>query len=78
MRSIKSDLAPGDGLIGLSTSVRAIELLSSVNEDRIIGSIPHQVGVANVMLNHTTSKDEHATSSLSLDSSVIKLLDILS
>lgn len=54
------DLAPRDGFVGPSARVAAIELLARVDEDRVVGAIAHQIGIADVMLHDTTAQDDHA------------------
>ena len=63
-RSIDLDLAPRDGFIRTGTSIRTIKLLwtgwnrgetylSSVDVNREIGTVSHQISIADVMLDET-------------------------
>ena len=55
------NFSPTDSLIRLSSSIRTIKLLSSVNKDGIVSSVPHQIRVANVVLYDTSSKENHSS-----------------
>jgi len=54
------DLAPGHGLVRAGPGIRAVVLVARVDEDRVVGAIAHQVGVAGVVLDHAAAQNDHA------------------
>ncbi|KAH3673468.1 hypothetical protein WICPIJ_009757 [Wickerhamomyces pijperi] len=57
--SFSFDLTPRDSFIRSSTSIGPIEFLTGVNEDGFICTVSHQTGVTDVMLDQTTTKNDH-------------------
>lgn len=55
--SINADLSPGNGLLRSSTSVTSIELLSSIDVHGEVGAVAHEVGIADMVLHHSSSDD---------------------
>jgi len=70
-----SNLAPRDGFVGTSARVAAIKLVSGVDKDRKVGTVAHQVGVADVVFDQTSSEDDHSTL-LGLDGETVELSDV--
>mmetsp|Transcript_37464 Transcript_37464/g.83373 ORF Transcript_37464/g.83373 Transcript_37464/m.83373 type:complete len:278 (-) Transcript_37464:453-1286(-) len=58
---VQRDLAPADGLIRASPAVTAVKLLGGVDVDGKVSSVAQQVGIANVVLGHTSSHEDHAS-----------------
>ena len=58
---------------GLCSCIAAVKLLSSVHKHRIVCTIPHQVGVADVVFDQTTTTNDHA-SLFGIHGHVIKFL----
>jgi len=51
------DLAPRDGFVRTGPRVTAVELLSRVDVDRVLGAVAHKIGVASVVLHHAAAKN---------------------
>ena len=49
------DLAPTDSFVWASSGIRAVILLTRVDEHGEIGTVAHEVGVANVVLDQTSA-----------------------
>ena len=52
------DLPPGNGLVGTSTGVAAVELLRRVDVDGALRAVPHETGVGDVMLDETGAEED--------------------
>lgn len=50
--------------------------LAGVDEDRVVGAVAHEVGVADMMLDEAAAKDEHPAA-LGLERDVVELADVL-
>lgn len=72
---IDADLAPTNGLFGRRAGITTIKLLACVDVDRKVGTISHQIGIACVMLDKTTSQNDHAAG-IALNCEVIDASDI--
>lgn len=54
------DLSPAHRFIWSSAGIAAIELLRGVHVDCVLGPISHEACVSNVVLDNTTTQDDHA------------------
>ena len=54
------NFAPTDGFIRPGPAIAAIVLTGRVEEDTEVCSVPHQVCIADVMFDETTTNDYHA------------------
>lgn len=72
---IDADLAPTNGLFGRRAGIATIKLLACVDVNREVGTISHQIGIACVMLDKTTSQNDHAAG-ITLNGEVIDASDI--
>mmetsp|Transcript_8716 Transcript_8716/g.15293 ORF Transcript_8716/g.15293 Transcript_8716/m.15293 type:complete len:282 (-) Transcript_8716:641-1486(-) len=57
--SVYTDLAPRNSLIRPCTRVTSIKLVRGIDEHRKVSAIAHQVGVAHMVLDEPTSKNNH-------------------
>jgi len=74
---VGGDFTPRDSLVGPGASIATIELRGSVDEDREVGSVAHQISIANMMLDDATAENNHAAF-LGFEGRVVKQSDILS
>lgn len=60
MIGVDLDLAPRDGLVGPGAGVAAVEFLGRIDVDGALGTVAHEVGVGDVVLDDATAQDDHA------------------
>ena len=56
---VRPDLAPAHRLIGAGAGIATVELGCRVDEDREVRAVPHEVGVAGMVLGQPPPQDDH-------------------
>ncbi|KAF1776018.1 hypothetical protein GQ600_10225 [Phytophthora cactorum] len=74
----KTQLAPRHGLVGAGTSVATVELLACVDEHGVVGTVAHEVGVQDVVLDHSATENNRAGLARSTDRVVVHTTNIAS
>ena len=61
-RTVGLDLAPAYSFIRPGSSITSVKLIAGVDVDGTFCTVPHETGIGNVMLDYTTTENDHARS----------------